>query len=137
MTTEQVLVVGRIAERLIICCLAGMSLSYGWNLFRAGILADQSADFAAGNWKANLKRVGPGTFFALFGATVLAIALHSPVQITTSQTEAARTNKYLFSQQGVTAIDAIDVEYQNHAISSEEAYKRLRQAILNDAPKAQ
>ena len=80
MTTEQILAIGRVFERLLVCGSAGMSLVLGWNLFRAGVVLEQSAEFVVKGWKATLKRVGPGIFFALFGACILGDALHSPFE---------------------------------------------------------
>ena len=48
MTTEQILVFGRVFERLLISALAGTSLAYGWNLFRVGVLAEQSRNSRPG-----------------------------------------------------------------------------------------
>jgi hypothetical protein len=81
MPTNEILAIGRVAERLVICVLAGASLTYGWNLFRIGVLSDQSAEFTALGWRASLKRVGPGVFFALFGAAILSISLRSPLTL--------------------------------------------------------
>jgi hypothetical protein len=81
MTTDQILVVGRVVERLLICLFGGLSLALGWNLFRVGVLDQQSASLETTGWRVELKRVGPGTFFALFGCVVLAISLHSPLTL--------------------------------------------------------
>jgi hypothetical protein len=79
MSTEEIFATGRVVERLMICVFAGLSLTYGWNLFRVGVLTEQSAELAANGWRVNLKRVGPGAFFALFGSVVLAVSLRSPL----------------------------------------------------------
>ena len=81
MTTDQILVLGRVMERILTCLFGGVSLFLGWNLFRVGILDHQSAALSAHGWRVDLKRVGPGIFFALFGAAVLAISIHSPLTI--------------------------------------------------------
>lgn len=130
MTTEQILALGRVAERALICGFAGISLILGWNLFRVGVVSNQSADFNTKGWKANLKRVGPGVFFALFGSSVLAIALRSPLELQPARTEgiSGQANKYLYALP-VEIIDGVDIEYRNHAISPQEAYERLRKAL--------
>lgn len=79
MSTEEIFATGRVVERLVICIVAGLCLTYGWNLFRVGVLNEQSAELAAKGWRVNLKRVGPGAFFALFGCAVLAVSLRSPL----------------------------------------------------------
>ena len=81
MTAETIFATGRVVERLIICAIAGLCLTYGWNLFRVGVLNEQSAELSGNGWKFNLKRVGPGVFFALFGSIVLAFSLRSPLSI--------------------------------------------------------
>jgi hypothetical protein len=65
----------------MICVFGGLSLTYGWNLFRVGVLNEQSAELSARGWRVNLKRVGPGAFFALFGCAVLAVSLRSPLSL--------------------------------------------------------
>jgi hypothetical protein len=65
----------------MICAFAGLSLTYGWNLFRAAVLTEQSAELAARGWRLNLRRVGPGVFFALFGCIILSISLRSPLAL--------------------------------------------------------
>jgi hypothetical protein len=133
MTTDQYLVVGRIIERLIVCLTAGASLTFGWNLFRLGIVTDQSADFAAGKWKATLNRVGPGVFFALFGATVLAISLQSPLQVKSTAENGERGSiTYMYSGEA-DAANAIDVQYQNGAIKASEAYRQLRDLVTKQS----
>lgn len=135
MNTEQILAVGRVIERLLACGFAGLSLALGWNLFRVGVVTEQTAEFTAGSWKATLKRVGPGVFFALFGACVLGYSIHSPLDIKSSRSaEGTIVNQYLY-RVPVTEINAIDIEYQNHAITVEQAYSHLREAVLKETPK--
>jgi hypothetical protein len=81
MPTEEIFAIGRVVERLIICLWAGASLTYGWNLFRVGVVDQQSAELSVKDWRANLKRVGPGVFFALFGAAILVFSLHSSLKM--------------------------------------------------------
>jgi hypothetical protein len=81
MSTEQIFATGRVLERLMICGFAGLCLTFGWNLFRVGVLNEQSAELSAKGWRVNLKRVGPGAFFALFGCAVLSISLRSPLAL--------------------------------------------------------
>ena len=94
MSTEEIFATGRVVERLMICAFAGLSLTYGWNLFRVGVLNEQSAELSAKGWRVNLKRVGPGAFFALFGCVVLSISLRSPLglPLTTRPQDSTRTN---------------------------------------------
>jgi len=69
--SEALLALFRGAERLFIVLVALLSITYGWNLFRSRILSSQKAEFSAGDWTVKFASVGPGVFFALFGAFVL------------------------------------------------------------------
>jgi hypothetical protein len=131
MTIDEILALGRVVERLLVCVFAGTSLGYGWNLFRVGIVGDQSAEFGGAGWKANLRKVGPGVFFALFGALVLVFALRSPLDLALSPgSGVAATNKYLY-RLPVSAVNALDVEYRNSHLPPAEAYDRLRKLVLD------
>jgi hypothetical protein len=44
-------------------------------------VTQQTAELAAKGWRVNLKRVGPGVFFALFGSAVLSLSLRSPLNL--------------------------------------------------------
>jgi hypothetical protein len=81
MSADQIFALGRVVERLLICMFGGISLVLGWNLFRVGVVTQQTADLAAKGWRLNLKRVGPGVFFALFGTLVLSLSLRSPLTL--------------------------------------------------------
>jgi hypothetical protein len=81
MSTEQIFALGRVVERLLICVFGGISLALGWNLFRVGVVTQQTAELSAKGWRVNLKRVGPGVFFALFGSAVLSLSLRSPLNL--------------------------------------------------------
>jgi hypothetical protein len=81
MSTEQFFALGRIIERLLICAFGGISLVLGWNLFRVGVVTQQTADLSAKGWRVNLQRVGPGVFFALFGTAILSLSLHNSLKL--------------------------------------------------------
>jgi len=51
MSETELLILGRVAERVLIVLICGASLGFGWNLFREGILKDQQAEFSKGQWK--------------------------------------------------------------------------------------
>lgn len=72
---------GRVLERILIVGFAGLSMILGWNLFVRGVVLDQEAEGQFKDWKLALRKVGPGTFFALFGAVVLATSLLRPLQL--------------------------------------------------------
>ena len=65
----------------------------------------------------------------MFGAVVLAIALHSPLEVTEPNSgETAKSNRYTY-RLPIEAVDAIDIEYRNKGVSATEAYERLRKMI--------
>jgi hypothetical protein len=68
-----------LAERLTIIVIAGMAIAMGWNLFVRSIMPDQQGKIEVGNWKVELKKVGPGIFFAAFGAIILTTAFVQPM----------------------------------------------------------
>jgi hypothetical protein len=121
MSTEEIFATGRVVERLMICAFGGLSLTYGWNLFRIGVLNDQSAEFAAKGWRINLKRVGPGAFFALFGCAVLSLSLRSPLGLSLT-TEQQATNRTIVgdsekSSVNKTKSEAVYLENQDEQIA--------------------
>lgn len=71
MEYESILAIFRGSERLLIVIFGGISLYLGWNLFRRGVTIEQRAEFSKGNFSVTLQKVGPGVFFALFGAAIL------------------------------------------------------------------
>jgi hypothetical protein len=91
MSIEQIVAVGRVIERLLICTCGGVSLVLGWNLFRVGVVTQQAADLSAKGWHLNLKKVGLGVFFALFGAAILSISLRSPINLSLPPTSRNNT----------------------------------------------
>jgi hypothetical protein len=85
MDPSSILALTRGMERLAIVGLSGLSLVLGWDLFRRGVLVDQTADLKGHGWTIRLQRVGPGIFFALFGTIAFASAIAHPLEITTGR----------------------------------------------------
>ena len=81
MDSVNVLMWGRTVERLLIILFSGLSMVLGWNLFSVRLLKDQTAEFSTKDWKIRLERVGPGVFFALFGAAGFIFAVSHPLNI--------------------------------------------------------
>jgi len=131
MNTDMVFACGRVIERLLVCLFAGTSLVLGWDLFRKGVLIEQSAEFQLATWKASLRRVGPGIFFALFGASVSVFALRSPISISHQEArgQSQTATNSLTYRLPMNEINAIDVEYQNKGLTAPEAYKQLRDIL--------
>lgn len=66
---------GRTLERLLIVVTGTMSMYCGYRLF--AVVSGQAGELAAkaGDWQLRLVRVGPGVFFALFGAAIVIHAM--------------------------------------------------------------
>ncbi|MBY6006551.1 hypothetical protein KUV62_21690 [Salipiger bermudensis] len=98
MTENEILVLGRVLERLIIVLAAGASIWMGWRLFyRVADRADHEAELSWKELRVQLQRVGPGAFFALFGVVVLVTALLRPLTFTiagAAEAEAATSTSY-------------------------------------------
>jgi hypothetical protein len=66
-----VFILVRAVERLAIVIIAGLCMWMGWQLFLRLPRRDQQAEFGYKDITVKLLRVGPGVFFALFGAALL------------------------------------------------------------------
>ncbi len=142
-----VLAVGRAAERLIVDTMFGVSLVLGWNLFRVGIVNEQSAEASGKGWKVRLQKVGPGVFFALFGTIGLVVALQRPLDIkmgnsTTGATSevssaAGQTNDILEYVEALTTVESLGIpDNGSHSVTTDALLRakpileRQRQALL-------
>lgn len=81
MTSDEMLVLGRIAERLIITVFSGFAIYAGYQLFKIGVVDPQSGELKGKGFSVKLQRCGPGIFFALFGAIILGMGLANPLTI--------------------------------------------------------
>src|SRR6516225_4934007 len=72
----------RLTERILDVLIGGISIYLGYRLFLAlPEKTDSNGKFVLpGNISVHLSRVGPGIFFALFGAIVVALSLHDSIQ---------------------------------------------------------
>jgi hypothetical protein len=142
-----VLAVGRAAERLIVDAMFGVSLILGWNLFRVGIVNEQSAEASGIGWKVRLQKVGPGVFFALFGSIGLVVALQRPLDIKTSNSQTGatsevssatgQTNGVLEYVEALTTVESLGIpDNGSHSVTTDALLKakpileRQRQALL-------
>jgi hypothetical protein len=82
MATFVVAVVAVALERIMVVGAAILAILLGWNLFTRAIIPNQSGTISLGDWKVELKTVGPGVFFSLFGTIVLVYVLIKPAQYT-------------------------------------------------------
>jgi hypothetical protein len=69
----------RAIERILIVAIAGVCIVLGWKLFDKNLDAAGQADLSSAGLRVTLKRIGPGVFFALFGASILIVSLSHPV----------------------------------------------------------
>jgi len=82
-------IIFRMVERILGVLIGGVLIYFGYRLFLslAGKIGRESGSgsfsFTGGN-KIKLSRVGPGVFFALFGAGLIVFSLVKPVSLTVS-----------------------------------------------------
>ncbi len=89
MDPQSLVIVLRMAERILGVLIGGVLIYFGYRLFlslsskrgREGGSGDFS--FAGGN-KIKLSKVGPGVFFALFGAALIVFSIARPVKFNAS-----------------------------------------------------
>ena len=104
-------------ERLVSIGLGGLSIYLGWSLFRKNLDSNGEADLRHLGWRITLKRVGPGVFFALFGATVVAISLSRPVTADIKESWLKPTNAYTgasFDDHGVRSLPSAEAAGLQH-----------------------
>lgn len=81
-----IILVGRVVERLLITISGLLTIVMGWNLFRAGVIDAQSFDFAKDkDFSIKVAKIGPGVLFAFFGISIFAINLLHPITIQPSE----------------------------------------------------
>jgi hypothetical protein len=126
MTEPLILACARATERLLICLFGGLSLGWGWNLFRIGVVDPQAGELDLKSWRIKFQRVGPGVFFALFGAVILVTGLSRPL------TETSRPQQRPIAQAAdekpTAAPDASIVYFQPDG-AGRDAIKRVVRAL--------
>jgi hypothetical protein len=137
LSETMIFAIGRTVERLLADAMFGVSLILGWNLFRVGVLNDQTAEMLTKNWKIRLQRVGPGVFFALFGALGLAVAIRSPLEITNPPTNIAPGTEQLSYATGssdmadfITALTTVE----SLGIGDDGTHSTEKDALLKAKP---
>ena len=68
-------------ERVLIAFVGLASITFGYFLFLKGVVVDQAAEIERQSWKVKLQKVGPGVFFAGFGAAIIAIMATKQVTV--------------------------------------------------------
>jgi hypothetical protein len=111
MSQFTIAVIAVAVERLLVVGAGLISILLGWNLFVRAIIPNQSGTIAVGEWKVELKTVGPGIFFSLFGTVILVYVLINPAKYTTTVSDAA-TGPVTITAMGVrSASDTITFSY--------------------------
>jgi hypothetical protein len=89
----------RMVERIIIALGGILSIVLGYKLFYvAELKADSGANFKSAFFSASFTKVGPGVFFALFGAYVMSLAIKTQIDVETSQVKQAVNQPAVLSQ---------------------------------------
>ena len=117
----------RALERLLDAAIGGLSIYLGYRLFLK--LPDktdsQGKIILPGNISIFLSRVGPGVFFALFGAAVIALSLHNAIDYRTYGTEegtadvASINSRYIGMNPERHSDDRLELENRRNKISSQ------------------
>lgn len=126
----------RLIERCLAVVIGGLCIFFGYRLFLAlPDMRDATGQFSLPmNIRIVVSRVGPGVFFALFGAAIVALSLHQSIQYersaSGSPTFAASSTQERFTGIGTTV---------SHSEADERANARvlLRRdfAVLNTLPR--
>lgn len=81
MTSIELVIAMRGLERLLLVIAGALAIYFGYRLFREKIETVQVGDVKFFGWMVGLKQVGPGVFFALFGAVILSISIAHTLKI--------------------------------------------------------
>lgn len=129
MTTEVLatLVLGRVIERIVIVVIAGLTVVLGWELMRRR-LGTGDAEIHKGGIRIALRRVAPGVFFALFGATILTYSLAKPLSYNDDRIILYQPSKPVADSTGQPSEKVLNentskLSYAHTAINKDEALK--------------
>jgi hypothetical protein len=129
----------RSAERLIGMTFGGLAIFLGYKLFMNISQATESSaevDFS-GKLKVVLTRIGPGVFFALFGASIVAISYLSPVQVADRSIQNDSLNNRQISAASFVSDRSYagagevlaDDDYESHAANVRRSIRALQKAL--------
>jgi len=122
----EIAMLGRILERVSIVFVAGLSLWIGGSLFKSITLpSDQQATFEYNNLIIKLHKVGPGIFFALFGAAILIFAVISPLEITNEKSPTSANVKIKYLKD----IDRVELERWTAALTTSRNISKIPAAL--------
>lgn len=130
MTQDEMLVLGRIAERLLICIFGGMSLWMGWRLFmaRTKLASDQVAQFSFRQFVIKLQRVAPGIFFVVFGAVILSFSILNPMRSSNGLTNVSYLET--FGGRSLEEIQALNFLVQIARMPADDPISRIDRTTL-------
>lgn len=132
-----ILLVARATERVLIILVGGLCISFGWRLFSKRLAQDGEAELAHDKTRLRLRRIGPGVFFALFGASLLAFSLAKPVtvEITENATLSKLVSNAVVFNTGQTNGSAVSRSISIRGAGEDMAVEQLRRDVraLNTA----
>lgn len=124
MSIEELSVLFRGLERLVIVAGAITSLYLGYRLFVSGFDSEQSAEASGRGFTIRLMKVGPGVFFALFGTIVMTSVVLANINVTQLSSEPygngkAGSGEVKLSMLGSAERNEIERLLQNVSINKE------------------
>jgi hypothetical protein len=88
----------RMVERIIVSLGGILSVYLGYRLFIvASVKTDSGGSFKSALFSASLTKVGPGVFFALFGAYVMATSITTQINVQTEQPSQAAVHQSAYA----------------------------------------
>lgn len=142
---------GRALERLLIVLTGAMAMYLGYRLF--ALVSSEAGELIAkgSGWSIRLVRVGPGVFFALFGASIVVYAMKSSPTVSymsglNSEDQSRQAIdihggfsplalKALSKRDSIVAMNTLDTLLQSSPQQlTEEQVGRLRHAVNNLEP---
>jgi hypothetical protein len=127
-------IIFRMVERILGVLIGGVLIYFGYRLFlslggkRGHESGSGAFSFAGGN-KIKLSKVGPGVFFALFGAGLIVFSLVKPVSLTVSPKAAKATSA---PKSGVVAASEFKFVGAVSVPETEEERARMRVEVQQD-----
>jgi hypothetical protein len=111
---------GRTLERLMIVACGALSMLYGYKLF--SIVAGDTGELTAkaGGWHLKLARIGPGVFFAFFGAAVLVFTMSQSPSIVSASPDGQVTEVH-----GVIPVDTSATDVNRDALRALTTFSRI------------
>jgi hypothetical protein len=127
-----IVLLGRVVERIIVVTFGGLSVYWGWRLFLAGVVSTSDAVFEKGDWKILFKKAGAGIYFAFFGSIVLIGSWWSPLRFSgTDVSTSVRPSAPLSASTSSAASNGTNLIYLDAGSPGDDTRRRFR--ALNTA----